>query len=776
MNLVRDGGRWAFFYLVIWLINVGIGSLFRMIAYIVPSYEAAQTAPGPFIAIQVIFAGFLIPPNHMGTIVNGTPWLIFLYYSSVFAYALRSLAQNEFYSPPYNVFLATNATNTTIARVGPGTTIVPIGPIKVIQNYYASDVCARNPDLHCGTESYGTQVLHSLAINLDPGWKWGGVAFLFGFVVLANLAAAAALGGTSAERNIGTARTKDEEEEAGRPTEALTSKLEAAEGGKVAVTVSAPGSVASVLPFDPMTVAWHDLKYTVQLNKNLGGGSKVLLQGISGMARPGRLLSLMGASGAGKSTLLDVIAGRKTAGAKEGDILLNGFPTEAKSFARLTAYCEQQDIHNSFATVAEALHFSAALRLPASVDVATREAYVEEVIDLLELRPIAARMVGEVGAANGLAPGQRKLLTMGVELCANAPILFLDEPTSGLDARAASLVIREVRKVAHTGRTVITTIHQPSSEVFFRFDDMLLMQRGGWLAYFGPLGPKARDMVAYVEAIPGVHRCPRGMNPASWVLDVLAGTDSSTGAGKRGSLDGKPAAGNEVPASTRASLDGRPAGPAAGTVALDGAMVQERLFASPTWATAMQDIEVALKPAEGASKVSFSSIHAQPFPVQLRRVLERAMRSYNRNPGYMYTKTMVLLGLLILFGTIYYKIQQATDCAPAQGNDAYICSPDAGGVQSIVSVVFLTTLFIGILCMNTMLPVLVRERAVFYRERASALYAPEAHSMSYAIAEIPWLVFLLFLIIPCFYFMAGFSYKADEVRCSTTCAFVFVLS
>lgn len=170
---------------------------------------------------------------------------------------------------------------------------------------------------------------------------------------------------------------------------------------------------------------------TVTLNKNLGGGSKCLLQGVSGIAVPGRLTALMGASGAGKSTLLDVIAGRKTAGAMEGAIFLNGFPREPRSFARLTAYCEQADIHHSFATVGEALAFSAALRLPAAVDGATRRAYVAEVTELLELRGIASRLIGDVGAANGLSPGQRKILTIAVELVSNAPILFLDEPTSG---------------------------------------------------------------------------------------------------------------------------------------------------------------------------------------------------------------------------------------------------------------------------------------------------------------------------------------------------------
>ena len=761
VGLVRDGGRWAFFYLVLWLINVGIGSLFRLVAYVVPNYEVAQTAPGPFIAIQVIFAGFLIPPSKMGTVVNGTPWLIFMYYASVFAYALRSLAHNEFYSPPYSIFQANasgHATAGNLTAAG-SSTIIAQPPLYIQQHYYTSSQCTTYY-LDCSRITYGEEVLHSLNLNLPKPWKWGGVGFLVFFLILMNVLSGFALGRVYIERNIGTSRVKDEEEEdAAVGGDTITRKLLGSES-KTAIEVSPPGSVASVLPFTPMTVTWRDLKYTVQLNKNLGGGTKTLLQGVSGIAVPGRLISLMGASGAGKSTLLDVIAGRKTAGKMEGSIFLNGFPREAKSFARLTAYCEQQDIHNSFATVREALEFSAALRLPSSVEGATRTAFVEEVLDLLELRPISGRLVGEVGAANGLAPGQRKILTIGVELVSNAPILFLDEPTSGLDARAAAVVIREVRKITDTGRTVITTIHQPSADIFFKFDEILLMQRGGYMAYFGAIGRKGTALVAYIQSLPGVRPCPKNMNPASWMLDVLAGTDSSNdteAAGGRMSIDG--------PASKpRASVDGKSAGDASAQsgmqgTALDGTMLQERLFASPQWVESLAAIEAASRPKEGATAFKFASVHAQPFPMQLAKVLQRAMVSYNRNIGYIYTKTMVLWGLMIMFGVIYYKIMAKFNCAPATGTDPYTCQNDPGSVQSIVSVVFLTTLFIGILCMNTMLPVLIRERAVFYRERFSYMYQPEAHALSYALAEIPWLLLLIFLIVTGFYFMVGFNPK-----------------
>jgi ABC-type transport system involved in cytochrome c biogenesis ATPase subunit len=354
--------------------------------------------------------------------------------------------------------------------------------LDVVSLYYPSATCASLPALDCGHDSYGTQTLRKLNIDLEPGWKWGGVGFLIGVIVLLNASAALALSAVRISRNVGSSRAADEHEPAAADAKGGAPPLPAPAEERAVVDVAPQGSAASVLPFTPMTVTWRDVKYTVQLNKNLGGGEKTLLQGVSGIAVPGRLIALMGASGAGKSTLLDVIAGRKTAGKMEGGIFLNGFAREEKSFARLTAYCEQQDIHNAFATVREALAFSAALRLPSDVDAATRDAFVEEVVDKVKLRYIAHRLVGEVGAANGLSPGQRKILTMGVELVSNAPILFLvrreltacvgdvcaccarawqllgrgpdligpaasaqDEPTSGLDAQAASMVIRAVR-------------------------------------------------------------------------------------------------------------------------------------------------------------------------------------------------------------------------------------------------------------------------------------------------------------------------------------------
>lgn len=99
------------------------------------------------------------------------------------------------------------------------------------------------------------------------------------------------------------------------------------------------------------------------------------------------------------------------------------------------------------------------------------KAFVEEVMELVELKPLSGAMVGLPGV-DGLSTEQRKRLTIAVELVANPSIVFMDEPTSGLDARAAAIVMRTVRNIVNTGRTIVCTIHQPSIDIFESFDEV----------------------------------------------------------------------------------------------------------------------------------------------------------------------------------------------------------------------------------------------------------------------------------------------------------------
>ncbi|KAJ8498866.1 hypothetical protein OPV22_009418 [Ensete ventricosum] len=253
-----------------------------------------------------------------------------------------------------------------------------------------------------------------------------------------------------------------------------------------------------VLPFVPLAMTFQNVNYYVDTPLEMreqGYAEKrlQLLHNITGAFRPGILSALMGVSGAGKTTLLDVLAGRKTGGTIEGDIRIGGYPKRQETFARISGYCEQSDIHSPQITVEESVMYSAWLRLPPQIDGKTRSKFAQEVLETIELDSIKDSLVGMQGVS-GLSTEQRKRLTIAVELVSNPSIIFMDEPTSGLDARAAAIVMRAVKNVAETGRTVVCTIHQPSTDIFEAFD----------------------------EGISGVPKIRDNYNPATWMLEVTS--------------------------------------------------------------------------------------------------------------------------------------------------------------------------------------------------------------------------------------------------------------
>lgn len=221
----------------------------------------------------------------------------------------------------------------------------------------------------------------------------------------------------------------------------------------------------------------------------------------------------MGSTGAGKTTLMDVIAGRKTGGKITGNIMLSGYEASDLAIRRATGYCEQMDVHSEAATIREALTFSSFLRQDATISDAKKYDSVNECIELLGLEDIADQTI------RGSSVEQMKRLPIGPQ----PSVIFLDEPTSGLDARSAKIIMDGVRKVADSGRTIICTIHQPSAEVFFLFDRLLLLQRGGQTAFYGDLGDNCRNLIDYFENIPGVAPLPEGYNQprGCWSVSAL---------------------------------------------------------------------------------------------------------------------------------------------------------------------------------------------------------------------------------------------------------------
>ena len=260
---------------------------------------------------------------------------------------------------------------------------------------------------------------------------------------------------------------------------------------------------------------WNDICFSV---KDAKGEKKEILQNLSGKAAPGSLTAIMGASGAGKTSLLNVLASRISDGrancSVSGSTKLNGAEVKPVDYAKRVAYVMQDDALLATATVREALTFSAKLRLPASVSVDQKLEHVEQMIEMLGLSDCADTMIGNE-LIKGVSGGERKRTAIGIELITSPDIIFLDEPTSGLDSYAAYNVVQLLQQLARSGCTVLSTIHQPSSEVFFLFDNITLLLGGGRLIY----DADTAGLTAYLAE--NGFPCPENYNPADHVMFMM---------------------------------------------------------------------------------------------------------------------------------------------------------------------------------------------------------------------------------------------------------------
>ncbi|KAL3681208.1 hypothetical protein R1sor_024164 [Riccia sorocarpa] len=210
---------------------------------------------------------------------------------------------------------------------------------------------------------------------------------------------------------------------------------------------------------------------------------KVLLNQVTADARYGEVLAIVGPSGSGKTTLLDALAGRIHRRSLEGTILVNGKPIDSK-FKRISGYVTQEDALFPLLTVRETLMFSARLRLPESMASSEKQERVDLVIQQLGLRNCASTKVGN-DKIRGISGGERRRVSIGVDLIHDPPVLLLDEPTSGLDSKSAVQVMQYLSMIAKHGRTVVLTIHQPSYAILELIHNTLVLVQGN-VVYHGP--------------------------------------------------------------------------------------------------------------------------------------------------------------------------------------------------------------------------------------------------------------------------------------------------
>ncbi|KAK9711754.1 ATP-binding cassette transporter snq2 [Basidiobolus ranarum] len=660
-GLQAEAGKFFNFMFILVLCSFSLTAYFRMFASFSPNFDVASRTSGIVLMAYILYCGYLIPQNQM----HG--WFVWIYWINPLAYGFKALMSNEFKGLRFTCS---------------GIDLVPSGPNYNNINYQTCSLVGSRP----GTNYVDgpDYLIKSFGYNTDDMWK--DTVTVICWWILFSILSMIAMECKQFGKGGFTLNMY-------KPTKEPIQKKDQSEMSESRVNIE---EKSGDVKLEGITFTWHNVDYVVPA-KGFPDG-KQLLNKIDGWVKPGYMTALMGASGAGKTTLLDVLAQRKSIGKVTGDILVDQRPIGV-DFQRTTGYCEQMDVHNPAVTVRESLQFSAYLRQPAEIPKGEKDAYVEEIIRLLEMEDIADAVIGDVETGVGISVEQRKRLTIGVELVAKPKLLFLDEPTSGLDAQAAFNIIRFMRKLADQGQAVLCTIHQPSAVLFDFFDHLLLLARGGKTVYFGELGPDSKEILDYFSRN-GAPVCGSEANPAEYILDVV---------NDKRALDW-PTIWSESPERRQVQIT------------LD--QIQSK----------------QLTVEEKKNQHEFATSFGTQFSVVGRRML----LSWWRNPTYNLGRHMFCIVFSLLLGFSFYRMGHSQK-----------------ELQSRIFALFQSSVM-GTIFMNLSQPRFIEERNVYNREHSSKMYGWKPFWLSIMLTEIPFISVTITCFWLLYYYICGFNQSSSH--------------
>ncbi|KAK8593335.1 hypothetical protein V6N13_043071 [Hibiscus sabdariffa] len=424
--------------------------------------------------------------------------------------------------------------------------------------------------------------------------------------------------------------------------------------------------------------------------------TKTLLNDISGEARDGEIMAVLGASGSGKSTLIDALANRIAKGSLKGNVTLNGEALESRMLKVISAYVMQDDLLYPMLTVEETLMFAAEFRLPRTLSKSKKKMRVQALIDQLGLRNAAKTVIGDEGH-RGVSGGERRRVSIGIDIIHDPIILFLDEPTSGLDSTSAFMVIKVLQRIAQSGSIVIMSVHQPSYRILGLLDRLIFLSRGQTVYSGSPM-----NLPLYFSEFG--YPIPENENKTEFALDLIRELEGSPG-GTKSLVEF-----NKSWQSMKHVRDSEPDNP--------GLSLKEAISAS------ISRGKLVPGATNDVNSTSMVPRFANPFWKEMVVLANRSILNSRRMPELF----GIRLGAVLVTGFILATVFWQLDNSPKGVQERL------GFFAFAMSTTFYT-------CADA-LPVFLQERYIFMRETAYNAYRRLSYVISNALVTLPGLIFL----------------------------------
>lgn len=492
-------------------------------------------------------------------------------------------------------------------------------------------------------------------------------------------------------------------------------------------------------PTLPIYLKFTGVTYKVVVKGMRATVEKDILNGITGCVTPGEVLALMGPSGSGKTTLLSLLGGRLNQSTPGGLISYNDQPYSKFLKSRI-GFVTQDDVLFPHLTVRETLTYAALLRLPKKLSKQQKEERAADVIYELGLERCQDTMIGG-SFVRGVSGGERKRVCIGNEIIINPSLLFLDEPTSGLDSTTALKTVQMLQDIAEAGKTVVTTIHQPSSRLFHKFDKLILLGKGS-LLYFG----KASEAMVYFSSI----GCSPliAMNPAEFLLDLANANINDISVPSE--LEDKV----QMENSETETRNGKPS----------PAVVHEYLVEAYETRVAEKEKKKLMVPLpigeELKEKVCYSQREwgaswCQQYSILFRRGLKERRHDY-----LSWLRVTQVLSTAIILGLLWWHSDDATPT----------------GLHDQAGLLFFIAVFWGFFPVFTAIFTFPQERAMLSKERAADMYRLSAYFLARTTSDLPLDLILPVLFLLVVYFMAGLRLSVASFLLTMVTVFLCIVA